>query len=216
MIGEALAISCWLDFKFYDPVWYWDGPSSPDNPQIGRWLGIANCIGTDLCYIILNMKGNVLSRTTMHHVTKLDLAEDNVKKRLEQVDAAIIKCMDDDEHIVSDNYETPQIQQDFDLGTYENDEAELVKEVHADGSDDYSPEAYGTLFNAKFLVPEGDGHIKGIGNKHRKGKNGNLVGIRHENPMLDTRSYKVKMSGGSVREYLHNQIGEEHSKCWRR
>eukprot|EP00957_Ditylum_brightwellii_P099655 7590730-Ditylum_brightwellii.AAC.1 len=89
-------------------VWYWDGPRSPDNSQIGRWLGIDNCIETYLYYFILNIKGNVLSRRTMHHVTKLELKEDNVKERLEKADAAIIKHMDDDEHIVSDNYgDTP-------------------------------------------------------------------------------------------------------------
>eukprot|EP00957_Ditylum_brightwellii_P166761 12693742-Ditylum_brightwellii.AAC.1 len=141
--GETPDISCWLDCEFYDPVWYWDDPISPDNPQMGRWLGIAQCIGTDLCYFILNMKGNVLSRTIVQCGTKLDLKEDDVKKRLEK---------------------------DVDLGLDEDDKTELVKRAHADGPDYYSPEAYDTSLNAKFLVPGGDGRIKGAVIKHRKGE----------------------------------------------
>ena len=51
--GDTPDISEWIDFDFYDPVWYWDSPDNQDNPLIGRWLGIAHRIGSDMCYRIL-------------------------------------------------------------------------------------------------------------------------------------------------------------------
>ena len=37
--GETPDISEYVDFDFYDWVWYWDTPDKENNPKIGRWLG---------------------------------------------------------------------------------------------------------------------------------------------------------------------------------
>ena len=39
--GETPDISEWLNFDFYDWVWFWDKPGEPnENPKIGCWLGV--------------------------------------------------------------------------------------------------------------------------------------------------------------------------------
>ena len=50
--GETVDISEFLDFGFYDRVWYKEnsglGPESP-----GRWLGVSSRTGRLMCYFIL-------------------------------------------------------------------------------------------------------------------------------------------------------------------
>ena len=53
-------ISEWLDFDFYDWCWYWQGPMhelTEDKAEIGRVLGVAHRVGSDLCYWILTVTG---------------------------------------------------------------------------------------------------------------------------------------------------------------
>ena len=73
MTGDSPDISEWVDFDFYDPVWFWDNPDNPENPLIGRWLGVAHRVGSDMCYWILKSNGHVLARTTVQHVPEIDL-----------------------------------------------------------------------------------------------------------------------------------------------
>ena len=42
----------------------------------------------------------------------------------------------------------------------------------------------------------------------KRDHNGNPVGIRHDNPMLDTRGYEVEFSDGNVGEFTANMIAE--------
>ncbi len=34
--GDTPDITEWVDFEFYDWVWYWDQPGNEDNPKIGQ------------------------------------------------------------------------------------------------------------------------------------------------------------------------------------
>jgi len=57
--GNTPDISEWLDFDFYDWCWYWQGPThelTEAKAKIGRVLGVAHQIGSDLCYWILTEK----------------------------------------------------------------------------------------------------------------------------------------------------------------
>ena len=63
--GDTPDISEWIEFEFYDMVWYWDNQHDSKEPKIGRWLGIAHRVGSALCYWILSNKGNIYARTTV-------------------------------------------------------------------------------------------------------------------------------------------------------
>jgi hypothetical protein len=54
-----------LDYDFYDWVHYWDEPSGPMNPLIGRWLGVSHRIGNNLCYFVLKENSQVIPKTTV-------------------------------------------------------------------------------------------------------------------------------------------------------
>jgi hypothetical protein len=60
--GETPDISEYLDFGFYDWIWYKDNAGLGEN-KIGRWLGIAHRVGNLMSYWILTITGRVISRT---------------------------------------------------------------------------------------------------------------------------------------------------------
>ena len=52
----------YLDFGFYDPVWYWDTLSREKGEALpGRWLRISHKVGAGMCYWVLNKQVNVIS-----------------------------------------------------------------------------------------------------------------------------------------------------------
>jgi hypothetical protein len=58
--GESLDISEYLDFNFYDLVWYWRQPSpslSEHDQELARWMGVAHRVGSDMCYWLMLVSG---------------------------------------------------------------------------------------------------------------------------------------------------------------
>ena len=68
--GETADISEYLDFGFYDEVWFKDNAGlSPSEP--GRWLGVSHRVGRLMFYNILTQRATGISRSTVQRVTNL-------------------------------------------------------------------------------------------------------------------------------------------------
>ena len=86
--GETADISEYLDFAFYDRVWWKDNAGlSPAEP--GRWLGVSYRVGRAMCYFILTQRGTVVSRHTVQRVTSLEMGTPSVKEMFEKFDKGI-------------------------------------------------------------------------------------------------------------------------------
>ena len=86
--GETPDISEYLDFGFYDKVWYKDNAgASPFEPA--RWLGVSDRTGRLMTYHILTQRGTVISRSTLQRVTNLELSTDSVKSIFNNFDTLI-------------------------------------------------------------------------------------------------------------------------------
>jgi len=83
LTGETPDISEYLDFGFYDWIWYKDNAGLGEN-RIGRWLGVAHKVGNLMSYWILMEAGCVIARTTVQRITNLELTTDEVKQRCTQ------------------------------------------------------------------------------------------------------------------------------------
>ena len=70
----------YLDFGFYDWVWYKDNAGLGKN-SIGWWLGIAHWVGNLMSYWILTEAGHVIAQTTVQHVTNLQLSTIEVQQQ---------------------------------------------------------------------------------------------------------------------------------------
>jgi hypothetical protein len=81
--GKTPDISEYVDFDFYDWVWYWDTPDRDNSPKLGRWLGPSYRIGAAMCFYILVRNGEVVSRSSVQHVTKLEMMQDDIKQKME-------------------------------------------------------------------------------------------------------------------------------------
>jgi hypothetical protein len=55
-------MSEWFDIDNYDLVWLWEYPNAEANPRLGRRLGVTHRIGSDLCYLVIDNRGNILAR----------------------------------------------------------------------------------------------------------------------------------------------------------
>jgi hypothetical protein len=83
--GETPDISEYLDFGFYDWVWYKDNAGLGEN-KIGRWHGVSHQVGNLMSYWILTITGHMISQTTVQHVTNLKLSTDEVKTNCKDYD----------------------------------------------------------------------------------------------------------------------------------
>jgi len=83
--GNTPDISKWLDFDFYDWCWYWNVPThelTEEKAELGRILGVAHRVGSDMCYWVLTDNGKVIARTMVQRVIKDDLASTVVTDKM--------------------------------------------------------------------------------------------------------------------------------------
>ena len=159
-----------------------------------------------MCYWILKSNGHVLARTTVQHIPDLDLRKDDVKQKLQEFDDALIGRLDDRNFLLP-NIDGMYLEDiDNDINGDETQQDESVYD--APEQDDYTPEAYDQYLGAELLLPQGDEMIARRVIKRARGQDGNPIGIRNSNPLLDTREYVVEFSDGSTAEYGANIIAE--------
>ena len=210
--GDTPDISEYLDFDFYDPVWYLH--ETGEEPQIGRWLGIAHRTGGAMCYFVLTQTARVLRRTSVQHMTEEDLKNPVLKKRLETFDETVHALMDDPVYHVPPSEENGYLISEVSIEEEEEDDLELAEKPQPD-VEDYSPDTYDQYIGARILIP-GDGErITGRVTKRVRGEDGNPIGRSDPGrPWNDTRRYQVEMSDGRIEDYAANVIAENlFSQC---
>ena len=79
---DTIDIYEWIEFEFYDLVWFWNNQSDDTKLMLGRWLGVSYRVGRDLCYWILSEKGTFLSRTIVQHLTAEEPRDCDVQERI--------------------------------------------------------------------------------------------------------------------------------------
>jgi len=205
--GDTPDISEYVDFEFYDWVWFWDRPGDDDNPQIGRWLGVSHRVGSPMCYFILKQNGQVLSRTMVQHVTQVEQMKDDIKRWLEEFDNKVNGCLSDANHIIQHQEENAFFIED--IGELDDDDdLEFQEDSNIPEADEFTPDAYDEYIGAQILLPTADGRIQGRVVKRAKKDDGTPIGRRSNNVLHDTRRYEVELSDGTTQEYYANVIAE--------
>ena len=88
--GDTPDITEWLEYDFYQPVWFYSPAAFPVEKQLlGRWLGVAHRVGQALCYWILPVSGVPIARSTVQPISKDDLAMKEVIGELALYDTSI-------------------------------------------------------------------------------------------------------------------------------
>jgi hypothetical protein len=104
--GESVDITEYLDFGFYDWVWFKENAGLGET-KVGRWLGVSHRVGPLMSYWVLTREGQVLSRTSVQRVTNLELMTDENVKRCNEFDMSISEKVGDIARFVDDGKAHP-------------------------------------------------------------------------------------------------------------
>ena len=226
--GETPDISEYLDFSFYDWVWYRDNAGVGDN-MFGRWLGVSHRVGNLMSYWTLTLTGRVISRTTVQRVTNLELGTDDVKRRCEEYDTRIADLLKDANHVIHEGGDPERQLQDWDEYTELNDD-EFANDFYAvisdpeirDEDETFTPDTVGDDYldeevKMTFGASGTDAPEYGRVTKRLRDAEGRPIGVANKNPMLDTREYEVEFRDGRsealtanlIAQHLYSKIDEE-------
>ena len=83
--GKTPDISKYLDFNFYDLVWYWHSPHpslSEHHRELARWMGVAHRVGSDMCYWLMPVSGIPVVNSSVQHVMAEDLRNTQIMEQV--------------------------------------------------------------------------------------------------------------------------------------
>jgi hypothetical protein len=225
--GETPDISEYLDFGFYEFVWFKENAGLGEN-QLGRWLGVSHRIGNAMSYWVIKKNGQVLSRSTVQRVTNLELQTAEVKTLCTEFDVVLSERLKDDNFIIEEGGKTqPFDWRQFPLET----DPDYAAEFQAANSDESIPEADDeftadvyddTYLNMEITLPRGaatDGQYAKV-TKRMRDENGMPIGTANDNPILDSRVYEVEfldghkeaMAANTIAENMFAQVDEEGNR----
>ena len=221
--GDTINISEWLDFDFYALVWYWDQKKmdmTDEQARIGRWLGIAHRVGSDMTYWILTETGNVIARSTVQHITITDLATQAIQTRVDTFTHHLT------ERLSNDNFTIDLPDHVFYLQDDDSDHDPPAVAIPADAeygdmmqsdkpdADDVEYETFDQYLGAEFIVNWNGEPTTAKVTKRARDNEGKPVGRRHANPLLDSREYECLLEDGTLFRYNANVIAENiFSQC---
>jgi hypothetical protein len=96
--GKTPDISEYLDFNFYDLVWYWRQPSpslSEHDRELARWMGVAHRVGSDMCYWLMPVSGVPVVNSSVQHVTAEDLRNPEIMQQIDDLNRRLETQLDD-------------------------------------------------------------------------------------------------------------------------
>jgi len=204
MIGNTPDISDFLEYTWYEPIWYYKHSIFPEeNKYLAYWIGIANKVGQAMCYWVLPASGIPLARTTIQKLSKDELETGSVKSALSILRSSI-----------EEKFNSPDIQlltfqlYREDVPEDNDDNEHFQPEALQPEQDDIEPDIYDELLLAEPVLQQ-DGvyaRAKIIGRK--RDANGNLIGSYNPNPLLNTRIYLTSFPNGHVAKFSANLISE--------
>ncbi len=210
-LGETPDISEYLDFGFYDWVWF-KRDAGIGEIELGKWLGVSRSTGSLMSYFVLPISGIPVSRTTVQRVTELEKQTEANQQRFAAYNQAIADRFQEgrlatnggkpDLEAWSELLETdPDFAEEF-AQTFDNPD---VKEA----DEEFDPDSYDTYINMELAI-ERDGAEPELARvtKRLKDNEGNPIGTANNNPILDTRLYEVEYLDGHRAALSANVIAE--------
>ena len=231
VLGHTIDISEWLDFEFYDLVWWWDPTVpqhiSPTPKRLGRWLGVAHRVGTQMCYFILTSSGEVIASTTVQHVLRTELQVDETKELVKKFDDGIKERLNDENFMVNltgDDIDFYLDDIDKPMGNEVGDDVNGIEPDEKEYQDQWGPDVedveqddfgkYDRWLHAKVKYDVGGEEVTGTVKKRRKTETGYPIGTAHDNPMFDSREYEIELPDGTIDFMTANHIAVNiYSQC---
>jgi len=88
--GNTPDISEFLEFEWYQPVWYFEPTTFPDQVRhLARWIGVAHRVGQAMCYWLLPKSGIPIARTTVQALSEEELMRLDIQEQIKDYDEVI-------------------------------------------------------------------------------------------------------------------------------
>jgi hypothetical protein len=226
--GETPDISEYLDFGFYDRVWYWPNAGLGE-PKLGRWLGVSHKVGSLMSYYILTDTCQVLSRTSVQRVTNLESQTEENEGRFKDFDNEIKRRLNEDDYPTDGDKASPEewaqyVSSDFYDEDFQKEFGFVVNDENIPEADEeFTPDVYDdTYLNMELALPRPDGEGPEFARvtKRLRDKDGKPIGVANQNPILDTRVYEVEyldghkasLTANAIAQNLFAQVDEEGNR----
>ena len=216
VLGTTPDISVYALFDWYEYVYYWNPIAAFYNEKkcIGRWIGVAE-VSTDImaCFVLTDT-GKVVVFNYVWGLSNGEQQLDITKAATRKLDKAMAAKVGEsilnteiDSDLVDDLPEIPDT-----LFTDDNDEDNATRietEATFEDANEYStPEAYDEYLTAEVLLLQGGENKKEIVKKRKSVPDGLPMGVRNNNPLLDSREYEVEFPDGATETFTANLIAE--------
>ena len=230
LLGETPDISQYLDFGWYDWVWYKEN-AGLDVPRIGKFLGITNSSSNILTFYILPESGIPIQAGTVQRVTEPEKNTESVKERMKShSDRMAVKFKE--KRLSAETSTQPTLEKRSDKERNDKtsigpnldewsdlleDDPDFADEFNLiynnldvpEADEEFDPDSYDAYLSMEVNVNSGDVHpTKGRVTKRLKDNRGNPIGKAHNNPHLDTRMYEVEFVDGRKQAMSANLIAE--------
>ena len=164
-----------------------------------RVLGPATNAGNEMAQWVLKINGKIVPRRTCRPLTQQELDSPVEAQKRATFDASIKKILGDSMTIM------PKSNDDDDGNDFVPYEDDTEAPTHVPDADN---DAYDQMINAEVLLPHGEIMQTGTVVRRTTDLEGNALGRRADNPILDTRVYDVMFQDGTVKNYATNVIAE--------
>ena len=211
LLGETPDISQYLDFGWYNWVWYKEN-AGLDVPKIGRFLGVAKTSSNIMSFHILPESGIPVVAGTVQRVTEAEKQTDANKEKMKVFSEKIAQKFKEDRLVTVGR--KPNLEEWADLLEDDEDFAAEFNCLYdntdvAEADDDFDPDSYDAYLNMELTVNRGGPHAEFARvTKRLKDHRGNPIGTANSNPILDTRMYEVEYHDGSKQAMAANVIAE--------
>ena len=204
VLGNVQDISEYIEFDFHGFIKFYD-PHKGE--QLGHWLGVCKNIGAGMVYYILQQNGYVISRSTICNLSKEEWLDENECKQRDE--------FEEEEYKILGSFDKSLVH----LAANDKMEEPLTSDVPMADVNPGNNEVYrpNELMGMEVYLSHGD-HTelaKVLGRK--RNADGNFVGQKHSNPILDSRVFVVEFPDGEQKdigynilaEHLHSQMDNE-------
>ena len=212
MLGQTADISFISAFGWYDWIYYNESIVGFPEPkmQLGRYLGPTDPeAGSVLTAKVLTRTGEIVRRNTFRHLTDTELEskqvqdeqvgfDDNVRKRLGEAFS--------DEKDLSSSLNISSVS-NHDFNVFDEDDLQGT-ELSEDQASSSEPEVMDKYITAQVLLPRNDELKLGKVIERSVDEHGVPIGRSNNNPILDSREYRVEFDDGEVLDYAANVIAE--------
>jgi hypothetical protein len=206
--GETPDISLLAEFKFYQWVkWFDKNADLPDDQEVcGRYLGPSRDVRSMMTAKILKKNGGTIHQSTFCVLMQSEIDSPTEALKCKEFDDQISTVLGDkmnEEDIPED--ETPE---------YECYEDDMTKPVEPVDRDDIDQHAIDMFLKPEVVLPISGEMLTRKVEWRKRDTDGNLIGKKNSNPILDTREYVVKFPDGREAVYSTSVIaGNMLSMC---